>query len=130
MSGRTRGGIFSGTPAHYSVLMGPQWTIGAQALGGGDARIGDECGSGIRHMPPDLSPRRRKEPRACLQVPMEVAAKGLGPTGAIDIPLHNWDNMSLANFQLAAEGPPIAPISGARNVSLFGTSFVWRETQM
>ena len=36
-----------------------------------------------------------------LTVPVEVAAKGLGPTGSINIPSHIWEDMSPANFQWA-----------------------------
>ena len=61
--------------------------------------------------PTDLSPKENTT-GSRVTVPVEVAAKGLGPTGSINMPTHIWDNMSLANFRWATLGPPPPRPSG------------------
>ena len=58
---------------------------------------------------PNLSPKTRREPGARLWGLVEVAAKGLGLTGVVDMPQNIWDDMSPANSQWAAEGTPPSP---------------------
>ena len=54
--------------------------------------------------PPDISPSSSQRHGSKLVVPVEVAEKGLGDTGAIDIPDGVWDAMASANFLWASEG--------------------------
>ena len=56
--------------------------------------------------PPDISTSSSRRHRSKLVVPVEVAEKGLGDTGAIDIPDSVWDAMAPANFLRASEGTP------------------------
>ena len=56
--------------------------------------------------PPDISTSSSRRHRSKLVVPVEVAKKGLGDTGAIDIPDSVWDAMAPANFLWAFEGTP------------------------
>ena len=57
-------------------------------------------------LPPDISTSSSRRHRSKLAVPVEVAKKGLGDTGAIDIPDSVWDAMAPANFLWASEGTP------------------------
>ena len=59
--------------------------------------------------PPDISPSSSRRHGSKLVVPVEVAEKGLGDTGAIDIPDSVWDAMAPANFLWASEGTPPPP---------------------
>ena len=61
--------------------------------------------------PPDISTSSSRRHRSKLVVPVEVAEKGLGDTGAIDIPDSVWDAMAPANFLWASEGTPPQPFS-------------------
>ena len=61
--------------------------------------------------PPDISTFSSRRHRSKLVVPVEVAEKGLGDTGAIDIPGSVWDAMAPANFLWASEGTPPQPFS-------------------
>ena len=49
--------------------------------------------------PPDISTSSSRRHRSKLVVPVEVAEKGMGDTGAIDIPDGVWDAMAPANFR-------------------------------
>ena len=56
--------------------------------------------------PPDISTSSSRRHRSKLVVPVEVAEKGLGDTGASHIPDSVWDAMAPANFLWASEGTP------------------------
>ena len=56
--------------------------------------------------PPDISPASSRRHGCNLLVAVEVASKGLGETGAIDIADSVWGAMAPANILWASEGTP------------------------
>ena len=118
-------------PRDYMMTTMCQWNEEAGLVSGHLGAVLHELATNVEAAtdisPPDISMSSSQRHRSKLVVPVEVAEKGLGDTGAIDIPDSVWDAMAPANFLWASEGTPpqtvfIGPAVGCTCSHLVGAT--------